>query len=186
MIQLKDKTFEVFISHQDVSARIQTLASQISRDYAGKCPLFVAILNGAFMFAAGLLQHITIPCEITFIRVSSYEALQSSGKVTELLGLKEDATGRDVIILEDIVDSGLTMKSILGNMAAKNPASLQVATLLFKPEALRTAVELNYVGFEIPNAFVVGFGLDYDGLGRNLKDLYVLKEEQQPNVQSWG
>lgn len=186
MIQLKDKAFDLYISHQDVAARIQTLAGQINRQYEGKCPLFIAILNGAFMFTASLVQHITIPCEITFVRVSSYDALQSTGQVTEVIGLKEEVAGRDIVILEDIVDSGLTMKSILGALAAKNPRSLKVATLLFKPEALRTAVELNYVGFEIPNAFVVGFGLDYDGLGRNLKDLYVLKEENQPQVDSWG
>ncbi len=186
MIQLKDKAFEVFISHQDVSARVQTLAGQINRQYEGTCPLFVAILNGAFMFAAHLVQHITIPCEITFIRVSSYDALQSTGQVKEVLGLKEEVTGRDIVILEDIVDSGLTMKSIVETLAAKNPHSIKVATLLFKPEALRTAVELNYVGFEIPNAFVVGFGLDYEGLGRNLKDLYVLKEEDLPKVEPWG
>ncbi|QHT70010.1 hypoxanthine phosphoribosyltransferase [Rhodocytophaga rosea] len=182
MVQLKDKEFEVYISHQDLTGRIQALASQISQQYEGRCPLFVAILNGAFMFAAHLLQHISIPCEITFIKVASYQALQSTGKITELLGLNEDISGRDVIIVEDIVDSGLTMEGIVASMKSQNPRSVQVATLLFKPQALRTSVELHYVGFEIPNAFVVGFGLDYDGLGRNLQDLYVLKEKEEPVV----
>ena len=180
MVQLKDKEFEVYISHQDLSVRIQALASQINQQYEGRCPLFVAILNGAFMFAAHLLQHVSIPCEITFIKVASYEALHSTGKITELLGLKEDISGRDVIILEDIVDSGLTMEGIVSSIKSQNPRSIQVATLLFKPQALKAAVELHYVGFEIPNAFVVGFGLDYDGLGRNLQDLYVLKEKEEP------
>jgi hypoxanthine phosphoribosyltransferase len=180
MIQLKDKEFEVYISHHDLSVKIQSLASQINQQYEGRCPLFVAILNGAFMFAANLLQHISISCEITFIKVASYQALHSTGKVTELLGMNEDISGRDIIILEDIVDSGLTMEGIINNLKSKHPRSIQVAALLFKPQALRAAVDLHYVGFEIPNAFVVGFGLDYDGLGRNLQDLYVLKEKEEP------
>src|SRR5690349_5950576 len=131
MVQLKDKVFEVFIPQQHLSARIEVLADKINQDYHGSCPLFIAILNGAFMFAAELLKYITIPCEITFIKVSSYESLQSSGKITELIGLKENIENRDIIVLEDIVDSGLTMEGILLKIAAQHPHSLQVATLLY-------------------------------------------------------
>jgi hypoxanthine phosphoribosyltransferase len=176
MVQLKDKAFEIFIPQQELEVRIESLAGQINQDYDNKCPLFVVVLNGAFMFAAELLKNITIDCEITFIKVSSYQALTSSEKITELIGLKERLNGRDIIILEDIVDSGLTIEGIQQNITLQHPLSLQIATLLFKPDALRKNIELKYVGFEIPNAFVVGFGLDYNGLGRNLKDLYILKE----------
>jgi hypoxanthine phosphoribosyltransferase len=129
------------------------------------------------MFASDLVKNIDPLCEITFIKIASYQAMHSTGKTTELMGLREEIKGRHVIVLEDIVDSGITMHQVLINLAHKNPLSVEVATLLFKPVALRKDVELKYVGFEIPNKFVVGYGLDYDALGRNLKDLYVLKEE---------
>lgn len=177
MIQLKDKTFEVFLSQQEILNRIETVANQINEDYKQKFPLFIAILNGAFMFASDLVKNITLPCNITFVKVASYQAMQSSGTVKSLIGLPENIANRDVIILEDIVDTGITMDQILNDLLQKKPASVEVATLLLKPEALQKKVELKYVGFEIPDKFVVGYGLDYDGLGRNLPDLYVLKEE---------
>ena len=178
MVQVKDKTFEVFITEQALQEQIAVLGQQISNDYAGKTPLFLAILNGAFMFAADLLKHISIPCEISFVKVASYQAMQSSGTVTELIGLSEKVTGRLVIVLEDIVDTGITMEQILGAIQTKGPESVKVATLLFKPDALQKNLSLDYVGFRIPSRFVVGYGLDYDGYGRNLPSLYVLKENK--------
>jgi hypoxanthine phosphoribosyltransferase len=179
MIQLKDKMFDILIPEQQLLDRIQALARQISLDYEHKFPLFLAVLNGSFMFAADLLKHISISCEISFIKVASYEATHSTGKLTQLIGLPEQVTGRHVIILEDIVDTGFTIEGILNELLAKNPLSVQVATLLHKPEAYVKTIPLPYIGFSIPNQFVLGYGLDYDQIGRNLKDLYVLKEAEQ-------
>jgi hypoxanthine phosphoribosyltransferase len=177
MIQLKDKTFEVLISERQLLDRIQTMARQISQDYVDKSPMFLAVLNGSFMFAADLLKNISIPCEISFVKVASYEATHSTGKLTQLIGLSEEVTGRHVIVLEDIVDTGITIESIITDLHTKQPLSVQVATLLHKPEAYIKKVLLKYIGFSIPNQFVLGYGLDYDQLGRNLKDLYVLQSE---------
>lgn len=170
---LHDKTFIPYLSAAQLSAAVQTVARRINTDYAGRCPLFVAVLNGSFMFAADLLKSVTVNCEIAFIRVTSYEGTQSTGQIKELLGLHEDLRGRDVIILEDIVDTGHTMRALLQQLAEKEPASLEVATLFFKPASLQHELTLRYVGLEIPNDFIVGYGLDYDGLGRNLPDVYV-------------
>lgn len=176
MIQVKDKTFQIFIPQSELAERIGAAAERISQEYEGKNPLFVAILNGAFMFAADLLKRVTIPCQITFVKVASYQAMHSTGQVKDLIGLSEDLAGRHVIVLEDIVDTGITMQQIITSLKAKNPASVKTAVLLFKPEALQQEVPLDYVCFEIANRFVVGYGLDYDGYGRNLPNLYVLKE----------
>jgi hypoxanthine phosphoribosyltransferase len=175
-IQVHDKHFEVFIEKTIIEKRIIELASLINQDYAGKRPLFLAILNGSFMFAAELMKSVTLVCEITFLRVTSYQATESSGKVHQILGLLENIENRDVLILEDIVDTGLTMIEIKEQLLAQNPASLGIATLFQKPKALKKPLEIQYVGFEIENKFVLGYGLDYDGLGRNLSDLYVLCE----------
>lgn len=175
-ITVKDKAFSIFIPENELYRRINELGARISEDYAGKDPLFIAVLNGAFMFAADLLKAVTIPCQITFVKVASYEAMQSRGEVEEILGLVEDLKDRHIIVLEDIVDTGLTMSELLKNISFFKPASLEVATLLLKPDALRRDLFLKYVGAEIPNKFVVGYGLDYDGFGRNLRDLYQLKE----------
>ncbi len=177
IIQLHDKQFEIFIEQAIIENRIKELALSISKDYSGKCPIFLAILNGSFLFAAELMKSVSIECEITFLRVSSYHSTTSSGKITEVLGLKEDITGRDVIVLEDIVDTGLTMAEIKKQLLAKNPKSLEIASLFQKPEALKTPIDIRYIGFELENKFVLGYGLDYDGLGRNLPDLYVLHEK---------
>ena len=176
IIQIHDKHFEVFINKALIERRIVELASKINQDYQGKRPLFLAILNGSFMFAAELMKSVNLACEITFLRVSSYQATESSGKVHEILGLLENIENRDVIVVEDIVDTGLTMVEIKQQLLAQNPASLSIITLFQKPEALKQPIDIQYIGFEIENKFVVGYGLDYDGLGRNLSDLYVLCE----------
>ena len=176
-IQVHDKHFEVFIEKSVIEKRIIELASQINQDYQAKRPLFLAILNGSFMFAGELMKSVSVSCEITFLRVSSYQATESSGKIVEILGLTENIEGRDIIIVEDIVDTGLTMVELKHQLLAKNPASLSIVTLFQKPKALKQPIDIQYVGFEIENKFVLGYGLDYDGLGRNLGDLYVLCEE---------
>ncbi|PJJ59003.1 hypoxanthine phosphoribosyltransferase [Hymenobacter chitinivorans] len=171
-ISLHDKQFAPYLTASQITAAVRELAAHINRDYAGKQPLFVAVLNGSFMFAADLLKEIQLPCEITFIRVSSYQGTSSTGTVREIMGLQEEVAGRDLIILEDIVDSGHTMKGLLEQLRAKNPASVEVATLFLKPECLQHQLDLRYIGLSIPNDFIVGYGLDYDGLGRNLPDVY--------------
>ena len=174
MLTIKDKTFVPFITAEAIQTRVQELAEQINREYAGKKPLLVVVLNGAFLFAADLMKTLTIPCEITFIRVASYTATESTGQLKQILGLSESIANRDLIVVEDIVDTGLTISEVCGQLRSQKPASIAIATLLFKPDALTNPVDLRYVGFEIENRFVLGYGLDYDGLGRNTKDLLVL------------
>jgi hypoxanthine phosphoribosyltransferase len=174
MIEVGDKSFSLFIDNSQIGERIQSLAVRISEDYQAKEPLFVGILNGCFMFASDLLKAVSIPCEISFIKVSSYHETSSTGQLKELLGMKESIEGRHVIIVEDIVDTGLTMSEIISSLEKKGPQSIEIATLLLKPDALQKNIQPRYVGFEIANRFVVGYGMDYNGLGRNLPDLYVL------------
>jgi hypoxanthine phosphoribosyltransferase len=176
MKQVKDKYFIPFIDSTTLQERIKILAQKVNKDYKGKNPLLIGVLNGSFMFLADLFKFIDIECEITFIRVSSYKNTESTGKIKQILGLQEEIQSRDIIIVEDIVDSGITMQEILGQLASKKPASIKIMTMLFKPEALKVPLKLDYVGFEIGNKFVVGYGLDYDGFGRNLDSIYVLKE----------
>ncbi len=175
-MKIKDKEFQIFIDKKAIKKRIKEVAAVINEDYKGKTPLFLAILNGSFMFASDLMKQVRLDSEITFIKVSSYKATQSTGKIKELLGLQENIFKRDIIILEDIVDSGQTMTHITEALKTLGPSSIEIGTLLFKPEALVTDLHIKYIGFEIPNNFVVGFGLDYDGYGRNLKDIYRLKD----------
>jgi hypoxanthine phosphoribosyltransferase len=172
-ISLHNKYFRPYLPAARLAEAVDTLATRLSADYAGRQPLFVVVLTGAFMFASDLMKRMTEPCEIVFIRVASYDGTASSGKVEEILGLREDVQGRHLIIVEDIVDTGTTMHHLLPKLRAQGPASVEIATLFFKPESLRHPLELNYVALEIPNDFVVGYGLDYDGLGRNLPDVYV-------------
>jgi hypoxanthine phosphoribosyltransferase len=172
MIQVRDKSFVPFLEQAALEARIAELARQIDADYAGRQPILVAVLNGAFLFAAELMKRLTVPCEITFIRLASYAGTQTTGHVREVLGLQEELKNRDVILVEDIVDTGHTMAQLLGQITERNPASVEIATLLHKPEATRIPLNLKYVGFAIENRFVVGYGLDYDGLGRNLPAIY--------------
>lgn len=172
-IQINDRAFEILLENDNISKRTRLIGIQINVDYENRCPIFIGVLNGSFLFMADLLREIEIPCEIGFIKVSSYEGTESSGKIKETFGLPEHLNNRDVIIVEDIVDSGLTLDHVLKEVRKQTPASVKVCTLLFKPAALKVPIEeLEYVGFEIANEFVVGYGLDYDGLGRNLKDIY--------------
>jgi hypoxanthine phosphoribosyltransferase len=173
-IKVHDKTFETYLSEDTIQARIKELAENINKDYAGKKPLFVAILNGSFMFASDLFKYLSIEAEICFIKLASYKGMKSSGKVVTTIGLDDDLFGKDVIIVEDIVDTGKTLHKFLPKLQHQQPASLKIAALLYKPEATEYPLTLNYIGFSIPNKFVVGYGLDYDGLGRNLKEIYQL------------
>ncbi|MDN3586673.1 hypoxanthine phosphoribosyltransferase [Pedobacter aquatilis] len=172
-IKVEDKEFEIFLENDTLNKRIRLLGIQMNVDYEGKCPLFIGVLNGSFLFMADLIKEIDVPCEVAFMRVASYQGTESSGNVKELIGLPDNLDGRDIVIVEDIVDTGLTLTHILKTIKEKNPASVKVASLLLKPAALKHQIdELDYIGFEIPNEFVVGYGLDYNGLGRNLTDIY--------------
>ena len=172
-IKVEDREFEIFLESDTISKRIRLLGIQMNVDYEGKCPLFIGILNGSFLFMADLIKEIDVPCEVAFMRVASYEGTSSSGEVKELIGLPDNIEGRDIVIVEDIVDTGLTLSHIIKIVKKKKPASLKVSSLLLKPAALKYEIaELDYIGFEIPNEFVVGYGLDYNGLGRNLTDIY--------------
>jgi hypoxanthine phosphoribosyltransferase len=173
-IKVHDKTFETYLSEEKIQEKVKELAAAINRDYDDKRPLFIAILNGAFMFAADLFKYINIPAEISFIKLASYKGMKSSGSVITAIGLDQDLYNRDVVIVEDIVDTGRTLHEFLPKLEHQQPSSLKIATLLHKPEATVHPLTLNYVGFTIPNKFVVGYGLDYDGLGRNLKEIYQL------------
>lgn len=171
-VQVHDKSFEIYLSEQTIQERIAALAAQINQDYAGRRPFFVTILNGSFMFAADLFKHLTIDAEICFIKLASYKGTKSTGNVITTIGLEDDLFGKDVVIVEDIVDTGKTLHNFLPKLEHQQPRSLKIATLLHKPEATQFPLTLDYIGFSIPNKFVVGYGLDYDGLGRNLKEIY--------------
>jgi hypoxanthine phosphoribosyltransferase len=175
-IKVHDRSFDIYLSEQTIQAKVAELALQINQDYADKRPLFIAILNGAFMFAADLFRHLTIDAEICFIKLVSYKGMRSSGHVTTAIGLDQDLYNRHVVIVEDIVDTGKTLGIFLPKLHHQQLASLQIAALLHKPEATKHPLDLRYVGFSIPNKFVVGYGLDYDGLGRNLKEIYQVVE----------
>lgn len=175
-MHIRDKEFKIFIPFKEIKKRIKEMAFTIDEDYKDLNPLFIAVLNGSFMFASDLIREIQTPCEISFIKLSSYETLSSTGVVKELVGLKESIKDRHIVILEDIVDTGNTVSHILALLNEDKIASFTVATLLFKPTALKKDVAVKYVGFSIPETFVLGYGLDYDGMGRNLKDLYQLIE----------
>jgi len=174
VIKVHDKSFETYLSEETIQQRVKELAAAINKDYTGKRPLFIAILNGSFMFAADLFKHLTIEADICFIKLASYKGMKSSGKVVTSIGLEEDLFAKEVIILEDIVDTGKTLHNFFPKLLHQQPQSLKIVTLLHKPEATKYPLTLDYVGFEIPNKFVVGYGLDYDGLGRNLKEIYQL------------
>ena len=175
-IKVRDREFAVSIPEEKIKARVAEIAAQISHDLEGKRPLFLAVLNGSFVFAADLLRGIDTPCEISFVRMASYEGTSSTGDVKQLIGLKEDIKDRTVVIVEDIIDSGLTMVHLLGLLKEKQPADIKIAALLVKPGNLKVNLDIPYCCFEIPNDFIVGYGLDYDGEGRNLPSIYTVTE----------
>ena len=175
-VQVKDKQFALYIPEEEILARVKELANRMNADLAGKNPLFLVVLNGSFVFAADLLRDITIPCEITFVRVASYEGVSSTGEVKQLLGLTQNIEGRTIIIIEDIIDTGLTMKELLRILKEKNPAEIHIASLLVKPDNLQVDLDIPYRCFDIANEFIVGYGLDYDHEGRNLRHIYQVVE----------
>ncbi len=172
---IKDKEFQVLISSDQIERRVKEIAGQINEEYREKDPIFLAVLNGSFMFAADLMKEVNIPSRISFIKVASYYHTASTGEVKKLIGLNEDITQRNIIIVEDIVDTGFTLEKTLEEVETANPSSIEVATFLLKPDALKRPVDLKYVGFEISNEFVIGYGLDYDGYGRNYGDIYQIE-----------
>ncbi len=177
-VTYKGLTFVPYLENEKIQQRIKELAAQITSDCKGKRPLFLCVLNGAFPFAADLFRAVQLPdAEISFIRLKSYEGTGSTGVVKEVLGMSDDIEGRTVIVIEDIVDTGNTIANLVERLKSKNPADVKIATLLFKPESLQTDVKPDYVGFDIPSDFIIGFGLDLDGLARNLPDIWVLSEE---------
>ncbi len=173
-IILHDKTFDTYLSAEAIQQKVAELAAAVNKDYKGRRPLFIAILNGSFMFAADLFKHLTIEAEICFIKLASYRGMRSSGNVITSIGLDQDLFGRDVIIVEDIVDTGKTLHEFLPQLHHQQPNSFKIVTLLHKSEATKFPLTIDYTGFVIPDKFVVGYGLDYDGLGRNLKEIYKL------------
>ena len=192
-IQVLDKKFRISIPEAEVIKRIDTVAAQINRDMAGKNPIFLAVLNGSFIFAADLMRRITIPCEISFVKLASYQGTTSTGKVTEVIGINEDLSGRTVIIVEDIVETGTTIRQMMESLGTRNPESVHVCTLLLKPEKLKVDLDLDYVVMRIPNDFILGYGLDYNQQGRGLRDIYTLvpenetpKQENMKNIVIFG
>lgn len=174
-VTIKDKTFETYIPEAEILKKVKAVAERINRDLAGKNPLFLAVLNGSFIFAADLMREITIPCEISFVKLASYQGTTSTGKVHEVIGINEDLTGRTVVIVEDIVDTGLTMKQMIESLGTRNPAAVHICTLLVKPGKLQVPLNIEYAAMEIPNDFILGYGLDYDQQGRTLRDIYKIK-----------
>lgn len=176
MITIKDKQFEPFIHHEKITERVAALAEKLNADYQGRNPILIAILNGAFIFAADLVRCLNFDHEIQFTKFSSYQGMDTTGKVRELIGLSTDIKDRDVIIVEDIIDTGTTMYNLLPKLRDKGAKSVEIATLLMKPGKLKVPLDVKYCAMEIPNEFIVGYGLDYDGIGRNYKSIYVVKE----------
>ncbi len=176
-IKILDKHFRPFISADRIEKVVEEMAEKINRDFAGKEVIFVGILNGVFIFAADLFRRIRLDARITFLRLASYQGTHSTGEVRQLIGLSEDITDRIVIIVEDIVDTGTTLDHIIRQLNSFRPAEIHIATLLLKPDVYHYHIALDYVGMEIPNRFILGYGLDYDGYGRNLESLYILDED---------
>ncbi|WP_316750391.1 hypoxanthine phosphoribosyltransferase [Pedobacter gandavensis] len=180
-IKVLDKEFDILLENDNILKRTRLIGIQMNVDYENRCPLFIGVLNGSFLFMADLVKEITLPCEMAFIRVSSYKDTESTGEIKEVFGLPENLEGRDIIIVEDIVDTGFTLSYILKEIYKQAPATVRVCSLLLKPDALKAPIdELEYVGFEIANEFVVGYGLDYNGHGRNLNHIYTVKTVASP------
>jgi hypoxanthine phosphoribosyltransferase len=176
-VTIKDKTFETSIPEAVILEKVKAVAERINHDLADKNPLFIAVLNGSFIFAADLMRNITIPCEISFVKLASYQGTASSGKITEVMGINEDISNRTVVIVEDIVDTGLTMKRMIETLGTRHPESIHICTMLLKPDKLQVDLNIEYAAMEIPNDFIVGYGLDYDQAGRNLRDIYTLVKD---------
>lgn len=175
-IRIKDKQFKTFITEEQILKEVARVGEEINRDLADANPLFVSVLNGSFMFTADLMKHVSVPCEISFVKLASYAGTSSTGKVKELVGLNDDITGRTIVVVEDIIDTGLTMERLIETLKARNPKEIRIATLLVKPDKLKVDLDINYIAMSIPNDFIVGYGLDYDGLGRNYRDIYTVIE----------
>ena len=176
-IKLIDKVFETSITEAEIQERVEAVANRINKDMADKNPILLAVLNGSFMFAADLMRMLTIPCEISFVKLASYQGTTSTGTIKEVIGINEDLSGRTVIIIEDIVESGLTIKRMIETIGTRAPKSIHICTLLIKPDRLTVPLDVEYAAIEIPNDFIVGYGLDYNQQGRNLRDIYTLVEE---------
>lgn len=176
-IKINDKKFEVSIPESFIREKVSALAARISADLAGKNPLFLGVLNGSFMFAADLFRDITIPAQISFVKLASYEGTASTGVIKEVIGLSESIKDRCIVIVEDIIDSGLTMQKLVENLGTREPSEIHICTLLLKPNNLKVPLTVDYVALEIPNDFIVGYGLDYDGWGRNSRDIYTVVSE---------
>ena len=175
MIKVLDKSFETFIDRDEIAREINSLAEKINSDYKGEEVIFVSVLNGAFMFTSDLMKKIDLDCEVSFVKMSSYQGTTTTGTVDELIGLNTDVTDKNVILVEDIVDTGITIDKIVKLIGSHNPKSIKICTLLYKPDAFKGQNNPHYVGFSIPNAFVVGYGLDYDEKGRNLDEIYQIR-----------
>ena len=175
-IKLIDKVFETSITEAEIQERVKAVADRINKDMADKNPILLAVLNGSFMFAADLMRMLTIPCEISFVKLASYQGTTSTGTIKEVIGINEDLSGRTVIIVEDIVESGLTIKRMIETIGTRAPKSIHICTLLIKPERLTVPLNVEYAAIEIPNDFIVGYGLDYNQQGRNLRDIYTIVE----------
>ena len=175
-VRLKDKNFQLFIDSKELNDSIESLSNKINQDYSDREPIFLCVLNGAFVFAAELIKRFNHECQVSFVKLSSYQGLKSSGTINSLIGLNEDIKGKDVIIVEDIVDTGQTIANIVENILNKNPRSIEVATLLYKPKSFKKQIPIKYKAIEIGNDFIVGFGLDYNGLGRNLEEIYIIEK----------
>ncbi len=176
MVLVHDKIFVPYLSSVEIDNCVDEVAAAINQDYKDKQPIFIGILNGSFMFASDLLKKITVPCQLNFAKFASYQGTQSSGEINELIGFNNDIEGRDVIVVEDIVDTGQTMEKILDILGSKGAKSVRIATLLYKPDVFDKKFEIHYIGKAIPNKFVIGYGLDYNQLGRNFSEIYQLQE----------
>ena len=174
LVQVLDKQFELFIPFSEIQSRLVGMGSELNREYATLNPVFVPVLNGSFMFASDLIREICIPCEVSFVKTASYEGISSSGKVRELIGIDSQLKGRHLVLLEDIVDTGKTLAALLDTLRNLEPASIRIASLFLKPDAFKEKFEIDFCGFSIPDRFIIGYGLDYNGYGRNYRDVYSL------------
>lgn len=177
-IKIKDKLFSVSIKYEDIQKEVIRVANEINADLEGRNPLFLSVLNGAFMFTADLMKHITIPCEVSFVKLASYQGVASTGVIKEVIGINEDITDRTVVIVEDIIDTGITMQRLIETLGTRSPREIHIASLLVKPDKLQVEnLNIKYAAMHIPNDFIVGYGLDYDGYGRNYPDIYTIVAE---------